>query len=331
MADLYDVITIGSVTRDVFLHSHDFSVKRDKNSETGKSIFFPLGSKVALDEIHFETGGSALNAAATFAAQGFHAGVLAKIGDDFRGEAVMERLTELGADFLLSPDAEGHTAYSLVLNVEGGERTILVYRGASENLSEKDIPWSAIKSARWWYIGHLGGASAKELPSLLKFAEENGISVALNPGHTQIAEKETFLPLLKTVKVLLLNEEEAAELTGIAYGETESIFKKLDQYMQGIVVMTKGPKGVSVSDGKTRWDAAILKEPAYVDRTGAGDAFGSGFVVALMRAQTIEEAIQLGSANATSVLGQWGANRGLLTEEDDMYKFGKLKITISKP
>ena len=91
--------------------------------------------------------------------------------------------------------------------------------------------------------------------------------------------------------------------------------------------MTKGPKGVEVSDGKTVWSAGILPMKKIVDRTGAGDAFGSGFIASLMKhPNDIEKAIQLGSANATGVLTVWGANHGLLIKSDSPLKWGTLRI-----
>ena len=82
-----------------------------------------------------------------------------------------------------------------------------------------------------------------------------------------------------------------------------------------------------VSDGKSRWDAPALKEPIYTDRTGAGDAFGSGFTTVRIRGGSVEDAIQFGSANATAVLGEWGSNQGLLSREEDPLKYGILNIT----
>ena len=86
--------------------------------------------------------------------------------------------------------------------------------------------------------------------------------------------------------------------------------------MKGIVVMTKGPQGVAVSDGKMIWQAGSFKEKKMVDRTGAGDAFGSGFVAGLIQASRIEYAIRLGSANATSVVEYVGAKKGIVTKND---------------
>ena len=90
--------------------------------------------------------------------------------------------------------------------------------------------------------------------------------------------------------------------------------------------MTKGPKGFTACDNQSVYTGGILKGSVYVDRTGAGDAFGSGLISALIRGKSLEEALQFASANATGVLGAWGANHGLLSLGDDIYKFGKLKL-----
>jgi len=90
--------------------------------------------------------------------------------------------------------------------------------------------------------------------------------------------------------------------------------------------MTKGPKGFTACDNTHIWSGGILKEPKYIDRTGAGDAFGSAFVAAVINGKSLDEALQSGSSNATGVLGEWGANHGLLGPGEDIYKYGKLKI-----
>ena len=86
--------------------------------------------------------------------------------------------------------------------------------------------------------------------------------------------------------------------------------------MPGIVAVTKGPAGVTVSDGKNLYRAGTFKEKIIADRTGAGDSFGSGFVAGLMRSQgDIKYAIRLATANATSVVEQVGATEGILTKD----------------
>lgn len=322
----YDVITIGSATRDVFVRSKAMEVRQEKESQTGALVCLPLGSKVEVNEIHFATGGSAINAAVTFARQGLRAATVAKVGDDPDGNIVWDEMKSYGIVTLTELVNGQQTAYSVLLSTYTGERTILVARGISEHLTEKDFSWNDLKQTKWWYVTHLGGESAKLFAPLLNFAHENNISVALNPGKAQLAMGAELVPLLKYVKVFILNKEEAAYLTGVPYTDEDGIFAKLDEWVDGIAVMTKGSDGLKVSDGKYRWSAGILKEPLLADRTGAGDAFGSGFTSALIKGMSVEDAIQLGSANATGVIGEWGANNGLLAPDDSMDKFGKLSL-----
>ena len=87
---MFDVITIGSATRDVFLASKGFKVKRDKSSVTDVDLVLPLGSKIEVENIIFETGGGATNAAVTFTRQGLKTAAIARLGEDPGG-----RLTQV--------------------------------------------------------------------------------------------------------------------------------------------------------------------------------------------------------------------------------------------
>ena len=325
----YDVITIGSATRDVFVWPKDTEIKveEDKKYKTGKGMCFSLGSKIDVPEIHFRTGGSAVNAAVTFAKQGLKVSILCKVGKDSRGRSIMKRLKGAGvATALIMRDKKYFTAYSIIM-VAQGSRTILVHRGATEHLCcDEPIPYEKIKNSKWLYITNLGGESAKIFFPLVDFAYKNGVKIALNPGKAQLKLGKELVPVLDKIDVLILNQEEASYLTGVPFEKEDEVFKKLDKWVKGFAVMTKGPEGFSACDNKNIYSGGILKEPVYVDRTGAGDAFGSGFVSAIIQGKSVEEALQFASANATGVLGAWGANHGLLSQEDDIYKFGKLKI-----
>lgn len=324
---MFDVITVGSATRDVFLWSKAFKVLKSKEFSTGKGISFSLGSKINLEELNFRAGGGAVNTAVTFANQGFKVAALASVGQDIRGAEIDRVLKERGVSTeFLYYDPHELTAYSIILSVKRGGRTIFRYSGAVWHLHEYKIPWNKMK-AKWIYLNHIGDKSAFLLPKLIAFAKKNKIKIFMNPGITQIERREKIIPLLKDVDVFQVNQEEAALMTKIPYQKREEIFKVLDKWVKGVVVMTRGPKGLEVSDGKYRWSAGILPTKSAVDRTGAGDAFGSGFVSALIKKpQDIEYAIQLASANATGTLSKWGAIHGLLEKGESPYKFGKLKI-----
>jgi len=332
---MYDIITFGSATRDVFLKSKGFEEKEEKKFFGGKGIFISLGSKIPVEEIHFLTGGGGANTAFTFKNQGFKVAFCGMVGDDFAGRKIIKELKgkKVSTDFLFI-DKKHHTNYSIVLATKD-ERTILVYRGASENLQRKDVPWEKLK-AKWFYLAPLSGRTMRLFGPVLKFAKKDKIKIALNPSKSQFSLPRTKLKtLLNFADVVILNQEEASLATGLPYHREKEIFKTLDDWVDGIVVMTKGPFGLVVSDGKWLFKAGILKTKKIVDRTGCGDAFGSGFVAGLIRtignkqqagSEDIEYAIQFGSANATSCLQKIGAKNGLLKKRDDILKWGEVKI-----
>ncbi len=90
--------------------------------------------------------------------------------------------------------------------------------------------------------------------------------------------------------------------------------------------MTKGKEGAVVSDGKYLYRATSLK-PKGVDGTGAGDAFGSGFVSGMIQKNNIIYAIQLAMANSGFAITKWGAKEGLLIKSQ---KWPKVKVQKEK-
>lgn len=331
MSTKYDIITIGSATRDIYLEGDAFIPVVDKSFGTGAGICVNLGSKVDVTKLHLTTGGSALNAAVTFARQGLQTAIIANVGRDEHAEAIRKRLSEEGiADEFIQEDADELTATSVLIHSPDGERSIFVYRGASAHLTPEEVNVPDILSrTKWIYMTHMAAESQEVFEQVMEGAKDAGVRVAINPGSTQLNMGEGLMPFLKNVSILFVNQEEAAKLTGTDYKNENEVFAKLDSWVDGIVVMTKGKDGVTVSDGTKHYSAPTLPDAGLVDRTGAGDAFGSGFTSVIAKGGTIEEAIQLGSANATGVITQWGANQGLLAPGDAADTYGVLNINVT--
>jgi len=329
---VFDIITFGSATRDMFLKSGEFKAVAQKKFITEQGLCISLGSKIPVEDLEFATGGGGTNPAATFALHGFKIAYCGKVGGDMGGRAIIEELENLGINTkLVVRDKNCKTNYSVVLSVPGKERTILVYRDASEKLIPAEIPWKKLKT-KWFYVSPLSGKLVKIFNPLISFARKNNIKVFLNPGNTQLSlPKKVWLPILKTIDILMLNQEEAALLSGIPYKKEKEIFERLDGWTKGIVVMTRGPFGPVVSDGKFRYSAGCLKERKLIDRTGAGDAFGSGFLTGFIKSKgDIAYAIQFGSANATGCIEKFGAKSGILKKGESIYQRGHLQIERGK-
>ncbi len=319
----YDIVAIGSTTYDSFYKVNFKTV--DWETPSGRAYAIPIGEKIGIDEAYFTTGGNAANAAVTFARQGLMTAILTRIGSDAVGTEIQEKLDAEGIETKFIAKSDTPTARGVLLLEPSGERTILSYRGAVDEFSLADIDLANLQ-ARWIYVS-LPGHSYKMFDAIAEHARKNNILIALNPGGFHLTDgREDLIKHLKDVAVLLVNEGEAATLTGIPFENEKEVFKKLDEMMPGIAVVTDGAKGVKVSDGGRIYSAGIFEEKKIVDRTGAGDAFGSGFVAALVDRdescmkgacdpEKIKYAIRLASANATSKVEYIGATEGLLTKD----------------
>jgi ribokinase len=78
------------------------------------------------------------------------------------------------------------------------------------------------------------------------------------------------------------------------------------------VIVSDGPNGSVATDKKTVIEAGIYENVPVVDRTGGGDAFGSGFLSYWSQGKSLKDSIIFASANSTAVVGQIGAKAGIL-------------------
>lgn len=314
----FNVISIGSATRDVLMKSEQFRIIEDKTFVTGQGECFALGSKIEINEIVFTTGGGGTNASVTFSRQGLKTACIGTIGEDRDGEEIIDDLAKEGVntDYFQRNNEENatRTAYSVILVHPSAERTILSYKGEGQHFSVAKIPFDKLKTD-WLFLDSLGG-HYDLLETAVKWARSNDIKIATNPGGKELEHGLDKLKiLLENADIIIVNQEEAAKISGIDYKKEEEVFKFMDELVKGIFIMSKGPDGVAVSDGKNIYRAGIPDSPV-VERTGAGDAFSSGFVAEYIRSGDIEKAIQFATANASSVVAKFGAKAGILKAGD---------------
>jgi sugar/nucleoside kinase (ribokinase family) len=318
---MFDVITFGSAAWDIFIRDKKISFKNNEMIFNKKSVVLPLGSKIDIDEINFSSGGGATNTAVSFSFLGFKTACCSAVGFDLAGNQILQDLKKFKVDTeLMSRIKDKKTNHSIVFSVIGQDRTILAYRGASQELSLKNIPWKKIK-AKWLYLSPLSGETKNCLKEIVDFGFRNKIKIAVNPGKAQLRMKG-IKEILKKADILILNQEEAAFLTNLPYNKEREIVKKIVSFYPGIFVMTKGKRGAIACQDNMKYKVGIHKTKV-VDRTGAGDSFGSGFVSSIISGNDIKKALELASANATGCLQEWGAKNGLLKKKD---KFKRIKV-----
>lgn len=309
--DKLRIIAVGAAVRDVFLSGTIFT----PHYEDGEWIEeFKVGEKYELEKVDFSTGGGATNAAVTFGRQGLHAIYMGKIGDDPSGRAMLDELHLEDVDTSLVKTIDDHTGYSVILLAPDGGRTVLTYRGASNIFHVEDFDLANM-AGEWVYISSLSG-NMEVLEAIVDAAKEKNIKIAINPGKGELEHPEHLKSILHKVDILSVNKE---ELQALVQGDTNDDLVRHASDMSPITIMTDGPKGVTATDRKQIVSAGMYEDVPVIDRTGAGDAFGSGFTASIARGDDLATAVKFASANSTSVVNKIGAKTGILSLDDELH------------
>ncbi len=325
---MYDVITMGSATVDVFACSKSKLIKIfDAKGETDL-LAFQTGSKVLIDKLVYTVGGGGTNSAAAFAKLGLNTAFMGKIGKNANSRIILDKLKEFNIDTSLIKRSGQHTGFSIVLDNIEKDRVILAYKGVNENITLKDISLRKLK-AKWLYSSSLIKRSYITLKKVSSYAKERGIKVAFNPSSYQVEKGMDFLtPVLKNTTALIFNRSEAARLTG--QDDIRKSFIALHAAGPEIIVITDGENGVHASDGKKHYFLKARAVRGIMDTTGAGDSFASAFVTGMIKNKSMEFCLKLGLENASSVITHIGAKNGLLSWSRAIAKVRQNKTRIKK-
>ena len=303
------IVSLGSALQDIYLADHDDLVPSNID---GKLILgkISVGSKVDIDKIHYSVGGGGVNSAVTFARHGHEAIVMGNIGRDSAGTAVIHTLNCEGIDAsyvnCLERSATGTSV--ILLDTKNGERTILTHRGASGqfgNFSEKDLD---LIHPDWLYITTLHG-DMDTLARFLEKAQALKAKVMFNPGMGELKNSKELLKLLKYVNVLIVNKFEAAQI--VPGSVLTELLYRLSGYTETTII-TDGAMGGIAGNGSEIYRFGIYEDKKVQDATGAGDAFGSGFLAHFASGKSFRSSLIFAAANSTAVVSKLGANQGAL-------------------
>lgn len=301
------IVTIGKATQDVFLKSSKTFERHEHKGVMYEQV--PVGQKLDVEDIVFATGGNVTNAAVTFARQGLHSRYSWCLGTDIASETILHALDKEGIDTShVTQDQRYQASYSTILMLSGGERTILNYKGIMPKAGEIDL--SVIEEGDWLYISALGDMELLE--EIISHAAKHGVKVMLNPAGSELKEVDKLRGLLEDVEILAVNKEEAQMIVS---GTTLEELVRHAQHYCPVVLVSDGPNGAVASDGKTIVKAGMYEDVPVVDRTGGGDAFGSGFLSYWAQGKSLKESIIFASANSTSVVTKIGAKEGILHKD----------------
>jgi sugar/nucleoside kinase (ribokinase family) len=327
---MYDVITFGGATRDIFLKTGEGLVLSHPEDEQEKLMAFKYGQKIITDDAYFSFGGGAFNASISFKKMGLSTGICINIGRDESAKSIIDKLEDTGVDTsLVMVDKKNHTALS-VLILDNKDHIAFLHRGANNFLTVCDP--GKIKNSKWFYISSLTGHSAEVLSEIVRVADKNNIKVAINPGSTQLnSGHEKLKSILDKIELIILNREEAEELicneeSCEAIEDNKILLHRVQKLGPRRVIITEGEKGSYYSDNDLIYFEPAFKKDGVVDTTGAGDAFGSTFVAGIIKGMSIPLAQRTAAINAAHVTECVGAQEGLLTHKQIEDKLKKIKV-----
>jgi sugar/nucleoside kinase (ribokinase family) len=304
---MLDLITIGDIKEDVFLHIKDASV-HCRNKALTCELCIDHGRKIPVKSAVKQTAGSAPNIAIGTKRLGLKSAVLSHMGaDSIYRDAVMF-LREEGVDSLIEAHEGVKSSFAAVLNYEG-ESTQLV--------SHEHIPFSVpsdLPETTWLHISELGGDYEDLFSAIAKRDEK----IAFNPGTVQIEElKDETYQLIDRSNLLIVNKLEAQQLLKLKEDEHEmsNLLGELRALGSDTVIITDGKKGAYGFDGKGMFHAPMFPGER-VEATGAGDAFTTGVLAALISGESLSAALAWGSVDAAYAVQFIGPTAGLRMKEE---------------
>jgi len=180
----------------------------------------------------------------------------------------------------------------------------LTYKGANDHIKWGELNTGALIT-KWLYLSSLLEESFETQKKLVEYLAKRGAKIAFNPSEYLIRKKNIH-SILKHCEVLVLNKEEAQLL--VSRGD---LLEGLYNLGPRIVVITDKDKEITAYDGDKKYSLKPHKVKV-VERTGAGDAFASGFVAGQIIGKDIDWSLRLGLEESESVIRYFGAKNKLL-------------------
>jgi len=303
----YDLLTIGKATIDAFL----LVTKTNKHfriDDKTKELCIKYGDKATVDRVVFSMGGNAANVSVGASRMGLKTGIAAEIGTDEFSQKIINGLKkEKVSEILLKQTDNADSSFSVIVNFKK-ERTIF----CEDVKREHDFNFEGI-SAKWIYLTSMGEKWKEAYKRSLFFAKSTGAKIAFNPGTPQIdSGEESIMQILRETEALFVNKEEAGKISGLKTDEIEKLLLRLSKLGPETVIVTDGERGSFLYNKKEGFLKHGVKKQKVIEKTGAGDAYSSGFISAVIYGKNLKEAMHWGSLNAESVITKVGAQEGLL-------------------
>ena len=240
-------------------------------------------------------------------------GVVSTLADDPFGDVIQRIVAEAGVDVSrVSREPDTLSGIGIYMLLFGSKKRPLTYRLPTHK------PWPIkfsgadsdyVLSARHLHCAgylHFPEMWSDEMASLFRLAKARGLTTSLDPQFVlfpvDVPWLEPLVDLLKVTDVLMLDEDEARQITQSA--DLRAAAALLHDAGPATVVVKRGAQGalVQVADRLFDQPAIAVPEEEIVESIGAGDAFDAGFIVGHLAGWPVERSVRFATAAAASTL-----------------------------
>lgn len=309
------ILAVGDIITDAFIKLSEDHAEVATDDKGYKRLSFELGAKLPYDQVDIvEAVECSPNAAVSMTRLGLNTSLMSWLGDDEPGRGMITYLKQqhVGTDDLVVENGM-KSNYHYVLRY-GADRTKL------QKFEDYSYEWrDPSRKPDWLYLGVLGEKTWPLHEGMLKYLNDNpDVKLVFQPGmYHMMWGTEKMKPFYERAEIVILNREEAAQVTGKDRSNVAVLMDALHNLGVSVAVVTDGPEGAYASDGKKKLKMPNYPDPATpFDRTGAGDAFASTITAALALGESLETALLWAPINSMSVVQKLGAQAGLLNKTE---------------
>lgn len=265
--------------------------------------FPPPGGKLDASHMILQGGGPIPNVMVGLARFGLRTGVITAIGDDYAGEIGLREIAKekVHTDWVIVKRGGPSDMAVGFVEQKSGRRTIALHRGARVN--PRDIQTDLLPNPR---VLHLDGRDLDACIKLARWGRKVGAIVTFDIGSV----RNDVSPIFPLVDHLIVADSYAFPFTGKK--NAVAAIKNLTTHCSGTIVVTEGIAGSTGFEQGT-----YVRFPSYkvknIDTTGAGDAFHTGYIYALLEGRPMIERLRLGAATAALKCTGPGARTGIPT------------------
>ncbi len=307
-----DFLGVGDIVTEPFIRIKDAEVTEDANGEH-RELCLSFGDKIPYESAEvMRSVGNSPNASVSASRLGLNSYLISYLGEDAIGKENMESLVSNGVNIDYMETVPGMTSNQHYVLWFGVERTILVKHNEYPYSFPMNLP-----EPKWIYLSSLASNSTEYHNQITQYLDQHpNVKLAFQPGTFQMKMGTDILSeVYKNTDLFICNKEEYQRILKTEEEDVVKLMEMIRELGPKISVLTDGMKGAYASDGASVWFMPVYPHTP-VERTGAGDAFGSTFLSALILGKTIPEALMWGPINSMSVVQKVGAQAGLLSREE---------------